>query len=186
MCSPARALSLSPAPSNIGCSPGTTLPHSEFLAQEHIRTICTRAQFNQGDVPGEKCPAASIYGRASAITPILDEPLKGPVYLRSSSHKLPDLVAALNNKQINIALAGHIDSVEGGRIRNTFEAVPDAPVTKFTLEMQGGKKGLLVNSANLCRRPHKAIAAFTAQNGKTLDFNPVLKAPCGKKTKKKK
>ena len=90
-------------------------------------------------------PAASIYGHAKAITPLLDEPLEGPVYLRSSSHQLPDLVAALHSGKINIALDGHIDSVKGGRIRNTFEAVPDAPVTKFTLEMQGGKKGLLVN-----------------------------------------
>ncbi|HEX5712285.1 MAG TPA: hypothetical protein VFX85_03110 [Solirubrobacterales bacterium] len=162
-----------------------TLPRSEFLEQAHIKTICTRVQFKAGNVPGEKCPAASIYGRAKAITPILDEPLQGPVYLRSSSNKLPDLVAALNNKQINIALAGRIDSVEGGRIRNTFETVPDAPVTKFTLEMFGGKKSLLTNSTDLCKRPHRAIAAFTGQNGKLHEFNPVLKASC-KKAKKKK
>ncbi len=36
-----------------------TLPHSEFLEQGHIGTVCTRVQFNEGDVPGEKCPAAS-------------------------------------------------------------------------------------------------------------------------------
>jgi hypothetical protein len=141
-------------------------------------------------VPGEKCPAASIYGFAKAVSPLLDEPVQGPVYLRSSSHQLPDLVAALHNKQVDIALDGHIDAVhkkgtEVSRIRNTFETVPDAPVTKFVLEMQGGKKGLLTNSTNLCRGTHRASADFTGQNGKLEDFNPVLKASCGGKGKKK-
>jgi hypothetical protein len=162
-----------------------TLPHSEFLEQSHIKTICTRVQFKEGKVPGEKCPAASIYGRARAVTPILDEPLEGPVYLRSSSHNLPDLVASLNNRQVNIALDGRIDSVENGRIRNTFEAVPDAPVSKFVLEMQGGKKGLLVNSTNLCAHTNRAISEFTGQNGKLHNTNPVLSAKCGGKGKKK-
>jgi hypothetical protein len=162
-----------------------TLPHSEFLEQSHIGTVCTRAQFKEGTVPGEKCPAASVYGRARAVTPILSEPLEGPVYLRSSSHQLPDLVATLHNRQVDIALDGRIDSVENGRIRNTFETVPDAPVTKFVLEMQGGKKGLLVNSTDICRTKHKAISHFVGQNGKVHDTNPVLKAKCGGKAKKK-
>jgi hypothetical protein len=163
-----------------------TLPHSEFLEQAHIGTVCTRTQFKEGKIPGEKCPAASIYGRAEATTPILSEPLKGPVYLRSSSHQLPDLVAALHNNQVDIALDGRIDSIDNGRIRNTFEAVPDAPVSKFVLEMQGGKKGLLVNSTNICAKKNHAISAFTGQNGKIWDTNPVLKAPCGKAKKKAK
>jgi hypothetical protein len=161
-----------------------TLPHSEFLDQAHIGTVCTRVQFKEGKVPGEKCPAASIYGRAEATTPLLDEPLKGAVYLRSSSHKLPDLVAALHNNQVDFALDGRIDSVKNGRIRNTFETVPDAPVSKFVLEMQGGKKGLLVNSTNLCKSKNRAISEFTGQNGKTYNTNPVLKAQCPKKARK--
>jgi hypothetical protein len=161
------------------------LPHSEFLEQGHIRTICTRVQFNAGGGNGEKCPKGSIYGRVKAITPLLDEPLSGPVYLRSSNHPLPDLVAALHSGKVDINLDGRIDSVNGG-IRNSFEAVPDAPVTKFTLEMQGGKKGLLVNSTNICRGKHRASATFTGQNGKRLESHPLLKAKCGGKKKHKK
>jgi hypothetical protein len=161
-----------------------TLPHSEFLEQGHIGTVCTRAQFKEGKIPGEKCPAASIYGKAEATTPLLSEPLKGPVYLRSSSHNLPDLVAALHNDQVDFALDGRIDSVKNGRIRNTFETVPDAPVSKFVLEMQGGKKGLLVNSTNLCKRKNRAISEFTGQNGKTYNTEPVLSVKCGGKAKK--
>jgi hypothetical protein len=160
------------------------LPHSEFLEQNHIKTVCTRLQFSAGGGHGEQCPMNSIYGHAKAWSPLLEKPLQGPVYLRSSSHKLPDLVAALNG-QIDIALAGKVDSGPNKGIRNTFEVVPDAPVTKFILEMKGGKKGLLVNSENLCAKGAKttALAQFVGQNGKVENFKPKVGNSCrgGKK-----
>ncbi len=161
-----------------------TLPHSVFLDTEHIKTICTRVQFNSGPFPGSNCPKASIYGYAKAITPILDEAVQGPVFLRSSSHNLPDLVAALHSGKIDFNLVGRIDSVKGGRIRNTFELVPDAPVSKFTLEMQGAKKGLLVNSTDLCKSTNRAISDFRGQNGKRSLTHPELVPDCGKARKK--
>jgi hypothetical protein len=158
-----------------------TLPHSEFLDQAHIGTVCTRVQF-----AANACPAASIYGHATAFTPLLDQPLSGPVYLRSSSNKLPDLVAALNG-QIDVALDGKVDTGKGGGIRNTFEVVPDAPVSKFTLSLRGGSKGLLVNSENICKKPQHAIADFTGQNGKVSDTTPLIANGCkGVKAKKHK
>ncbi|HST68383.1 MAG TPA: hypothetical protein VLI94_01850 [Solirubrobacterales bacterium] len=156
-----------------------TLPPSAFLEQAHIRTICTRVQFRAGGGNGEQCPKAAIYGRARAISPLLDEPLSGPVFLRSSNNVLPDLVAALHSRKVDINLVGRIDSFNR-RIRNTFETVPDAPVTKFVLEMQGGEKGLIVNSTNICRRKQRAVADFKGQNGRRHLFNPVVKAQCGK------
>ncbi len=159
-----------------------TLPHSEFLDQGHINTVCTRVQFAAGAGNGAECPAASIYGHARAITPLLDSPIEGPVYLRSSNHKLPDLVAALGG-QISVDLAGKVDTGKGGGIRNTFQVVPDAPVTKFVLSMKGGDKGLLVNSENICKKPQHAIADFTGQNGKVSDTTPLIANDC--KTGKK-
>jgi hypothetical protein len=153
-----------------------SLPQSEFLAQEHIRTVCTRVQFAAGN-----CPKGSVYGRASAWSPLLDKPISGPVYLRSSNNQLPDLVADLNG-QIRVTLAGRISSIKGG-ITNSFELVPDAPVSKFVLRMQGGKKGLLVNRRNLCNAANKATAQFDAQNGKIRDLHPVVANGCGKKAK---
>jgi hypothetical protein len=154
------------------------LPHSEFLDQAHIGTVCTRVQF-----AAHACPAKSVYGYAKAITPLFDKPLEGPVYLRSSNHQLPDLVADLNG-QIEVALAGRNDSIHGG-LRNTFEAVPDAPVSKFTLTLKGGKKGLLQNSTDICKGTHKANARFVAHNGKVVVLRPELVAKCGGKAKKK-
>jgi hypothetical protein len=155
-----------------------TLPKSAFLEQAHIRTVCTRVQFNAGGGNGEQCPKASVYGKASAISPVLDEVVKGPVFLRSSDNELPDLVAALHANRADVNLIGRIDSLNG-RIRTTFDSTPDVPVTKFTLEMQGGNKGLIVNSQNICKGTHKGIANFKAQNGRKYEFNPVVKTQCG-------
>jgi uncharacterized repeat protein (TIGR01451 family) len=161
-------------------SASVALPHSEFLDQAHIGTVCTRVQF-----AADQCPAASVYGSAKAVTPLFGSPLEGPVYLRSSDNELPDLVIVLKgpaSQPIEVDLAGRVDSVNGG-IRNSFEVVPDAPVTSFTLDLLGGKKGLLVNSTNLCARVHRATAKFKAQNGKALTTRPALQTSCKKSAK---
>ncbi|HEX5591810.1 MAG TPA: hypothetical protein VFX35_00515 [Solirubrobacterales bacterium] len=147
------------------------LPHSEFLAQEHIGTICTRVQF-----AADRCPKGSVYGKAKAWTPLLDQPLEGPVYLRSSDHPLPDLVMDLKG-QIEIAVAARIDSRHGG-IRTTFESVPDAPVYKFVLRMKGGSKSLLTNSTDICHGRKRATVRMRAQNGRAFAARPALEVRC--------
>ena len=71
------------------------IPRQEFLAQEHIRSICTK--------PASSPPNAARRNRSTARrspTPrCLDEPLRGNVYLRSSSGALPDLVADLHSRR---------------------------------------------------------------------------------------
>jgi hypothetical protein len=158
----------------------TTLPHSAFLDQAHMRTICTRVQFAAGAGGGTECPKASIYGKAKVWTPILEKPLEGPVFLRSSSHPLPDFVLALHGR-FAVALAARVDSRHGG-IRLSFEGTPDAPFTKAVLDMQGGKKGIIVNSRNLCYKPgrNRATANLHAQNGLLRILRPVTEAKCGK------
>ncbi len=159
------------------------LPHSEFIANAHFNTICTRVVFKQGAHPGEMCPKGSIYGHAVARTPILSEPLTGPVFLRSSEHKLPDVVASLHNGQIDVVLDGKVDSVKG-RLRNTFESTPDAPVSSVVISLRGGKKGLFENSEDLCLHTFRAEANFTGHNGKEWDKHPKLK-PLGCKKHRK-
>lgn len=171
------------------------LPASEYLENAHIGTSCTRVQFNEGNGNGEKCPPDSIYGHAKAWTPILSEPLEGPVYMRSNGgeRKLPDLVAALHNEEINIDLVGYIDSLEYktprgetvSGIRTTFASVPDAPVTKFILDMAGGRKSLLVNSTDVCAGRHLAKVQMDGQNGKRQNTKVALKAECPKARKHK-
>ncbi|HSK49736.1 MAG TPA: hypothetical protein VK889_04485 [Solirubrobacterales bacterium] len=170
-----------PGDANIA-STSVTMPRSAFLAQEHIRTVCTRVQWAQ-----DNCPKASIYGKATAWTPLLDEPLSGSVYLRSSDNKLPDLVTDLRgpaHQPIRVELSGRTDSFKRA-LRNTFDIVPDATVSRFKLELFGGKKGLIVNSQDLCRKKHFATVKMTGQNGRRHNFRPVVKNGCGKKKSKR-
>jgi hypothetical protein len=170
------SLKAKPGEANVAAA-RVKLPHPVFLDQAHIRTICTRVQF-----AADACPSGSVYGRASATTPLLDSPLSGAVYLRSNpSHELPDLVAKLRgpaSQPIEIDLAGRTDAVKAA-LRNTFEAVPDAPVTSFRLELFGGKRGLVEMSQGFCADRH-ATVQLTGQNGKTYETRPVVGAKCPK------
>jgi len=162
---------------NIGRA-AVTLPHSLFLEQGHIGTICTRVQ-----LAAANCPKRSVYGFARAKSPLLSDELKGPVYLVSSDNELPDLLADLHG-QVNIRLRGVI-SASKARIRTVFSNVPDVPVSKFTLNMKGGKKGLLVNSRDLCAHPNFSSLNFKAQNGKRLKVKRLpLRVPGCRKAKK--
>jgi len=160
---------------NIGRA-AVTLPKSLALEQSSLANVCTRVQF-----AAHKCPKDSIYGNAVAETPLLDGPLKGPIYLRSSSNELPDFVADLDG-QVPIVLDGRIDSVKG-RLRTTFATVPDVPVSRFVVNVRGGKRGLLVSTRNICGHKYKAVARFKAQNGKKSNQRPLLKTNCKKKRK---
>jgi hypothetical protein len=170
----------------------TVLPKSEFIDNAHIGNTCTRVQFNEGPGQGARCPKKSVLGHAIAYSPLIDKPLEGTVYLRSNGgeRELPDIVAALKG-QINVTLVGFIDSVgkkgaEISRIRTRFMNVPDAPVSRFVLQLAGAKKGLLQNSANLCKVKNIAQVKATAQNGKVYDTEPAVANDCGKKHKKSK
>ena len=161
------------------------LPPSEFIDQNHINNPCTRVQFN-----ANACPPLSILGTATATTPLLDQPLTGPVYFRSNGgeRELPDVVADLHGP-IHVILVGFVDAVhkkgsEQSRIRTTFANVPDAPVTKFTMSLFGGKKrGLLVNSKPLCKTARLAKVSYNAQNGIVLKGDLKIAAKCGGKRK---
>jgi hypothetical protein len=154
------------------------LPHSLFLDQGHIKTVCTRVQ-----LAAKQCPQNSIYGHAEAGSPLLKQKLKGPVYLVSSKHKLPDLLADLRG-QINIQLDGVISSSHGG-LKTVFNNTPDVPLKSFVLNMRGGKKSLLQNSTNLCKSPQLAILNMKGQNGKVVKNNKLRLniASCGGKKK---
>jgi hypothetical protein len=169
-----------------------TLPKGVLIANAHINGPCTRVIFNEGAVPGERCPKTSILGTAKVWTPLLEAPEEGKVYFRSNGgeRELPDLVVALRG-QIPVTLVGFIDSVgkkhaEVRRVRTRFQSVPDAPVSRFELKLYGGRRGLLENSTNLCKGSPPATIALTGQNGKTYDTEPRVAVRCPKAHRKHK
>jgi hypothetical protein len=152
------------------------MPHAEFLAQNHIREVCSRVQFN-----AKKCPPGSVYGSAVAYTPLLNEPLKGNVYLRSSTGKLPDLVADLYSGAVRIVVEGHIGPTKQGGVDAFFDELPDQPLERFVMTLRGGKHGLLTNSTDICAAPPFASVSSIAQNNIGAKFDTVLRGTCGGK-----
>jgi hypothetical protein len=148
-----------------------TLPATELLDNRHIRAICSRPQF-----VAHNCPPSSIYGRARAWTPLLDRPLEGPIYLRASEGRLPDLAVTLDG-QVQVDLVGRVGS-EGGRLRIAFRELPDIPLSKFALTLQGGSKGLLINSGGICAHKQRTGVDLEAQNGRFRRANPVVRTSC--------
>jgi hypothetical protein len=161
-----------------------TLPSTQFIDQNHVGNPCTRPRFAE-----EKCPPISELGTVTAYTPLLDKPLTGKVYFRANGGErpLPDVVADLHG-QVHFVLVGFVDSLhkkgsEQSRVRTTFAQNPDAPVSKVVISLFGGKRGVLVNSQNLCKTkvPQSAIVKMAGQNGRAHDSEPKIANSCPKK-----
>jgi hypothetical protein len=93
-------------------------------------------------------------------------------------HTLPSLLIPLRG-QIALDLRAQT-SVSHGKLVTTFPTVPDAPVSKFTLTINGGRKGILVitgRGRTICGKKQIANAHFGAQSGKQHNLNPRLATP---------
>jgi hypothetical protein len=157
-----------------------TLPRTEFIVSEHLRNVCTKPQF-----AADACPADSVYGTARVFTPLLDQPLEGKVYLRASAGGLPDMVFGLSGRGgVQIEVVGKIDSVHES-LRATFTGLPDAPISKFVMTLNGGKQGLIQNEKNICNFPQFANARLVGQSNLGEALKPHLETRCPKTPKSK-
>jgi hypothetical protein len=176
------------------------LPKSLALDVDNAQALC---EFDQGTKPDleNHCPKGSIVGRSRAVSPLLKKPLVGNVYFvknvrRSSSgnliRTLPMIVVALRG-EIAINLVGE-SNVKNGKLVNTFDQVPDAPITRFNLNIKGGRNGIIAVTRtrkaliNLCAKPkrHTAEADIDGHNGRRYDRDIRMNTPCAKKTKAQK
>jgi hypothetical protein len=117
-----------------------------------LRKACTEAQFAANPAG---CPEGAVIGTATAVTPVLATPLRGPGYIVShGGAAYPDVVFVLQGDGVTIDLTG------GTRIRkgvtySSFATVPDAPVTSFESNLPQGPHAVL--GANL---PARARGSF--------------------------
>jgi hypothetical protein len=150
-----------------------TLPPVVLLDNAHIGDVCTRPQ-----LAANECPSSSIYGKATATSPLEEHPLSGNVYLvPSNTGGIPDLLVDLHG-QVRAELRGVVSASKNAGMRTVFEGTPDVPVSKFTLSMFGGKKGLLQNTKDLCKVKHLGSALnLRAQNGKQIKRQKKNKLP---------
>jgi hypothetical protein len=143
------------------------------LDNSHLRGFCTKSQFS-----ADACPPTSVIGRASATTPLLDQPLTGNAYIVAGGNPLPDILVALRG-QIDVNVRGVVSQPNGTGLQTSFETIPDVFVSKFTLNLQGGAKGLLVNNTDICKAPSTATAQIAGQNGRSANQRVALQLPCG-------
>jgi hypothetical protein len=125
------------------------------------------------------CPAASRVGTAKAFSPLLPQPLSGPVHIIQNPGNVLPRLAIFVDGLVTVRLDAQ-NSIKGIRTFNQFEAVPDLPVSRFELDIKGGAEGILKNGVDACTAPKSALTAdstFTAHNGKQTSDKPILETP---------
>ncbi len=142
-----------------------TLPLSLALDPDNSESdsLCS---FVEGSKSDPKCPASSVVGNATAVSPILNEPLSGPVYFVKNERKDPKSGRSIKTTpKLAIPLAGEsgvkltltgTSDVVGDRLVTTFDNIPDAPVSSFKMNITGGKKGILVISTPTSASPRRS------------------------------
>jgi hypothetical protein len=173
------------------------LPKALALDTDNAQALC---EFEDGTKPDleRHCPKGSIVGRAKAVSPLLERPLRGNVYFvknirRTASgneiRTLPMIIVALRG-EIAVNLKG-TSNVKQGKLVNTFANVPDAPISKFNLNIKGGKHGILTitrtarSTINICRSRQTAQTRMAGQNGRRHNTTTKIKTPCKKRKSRK-
>jgi hypothetical protein len=174
-----------------------TLPKSIVLDPNNStdpKLVCGYDQALKAD-----CPASSIIGKATAVTPVLHKPLSGNVHLVQGIRFGPSGNRIRTTPSLLVKLRGDVainlrakTSVKNNRLVTTFPNVPDAPVSKFNLDINGGNKGILVVTRtakaklNLCNNKQITNIALAGHNGKNANYPTAIKTPCAKTAKKSK
>jgi len=144
------------------------LPKGVASNTRSLNAACAADAFAAG-----RCPDVSRVAGAVAHSPLLRDPVTGPVYLVKQPRGLPRLVVQFRSP-IAFQLEGVVNIGKRGGIGTTFPVVPDLPITRFTLRFHGGAYGALALTKNICHRALHLPASFAGQNGRTVKRRPRI------------
>ncbi len=138
------------------------------------------------------CPAGSIIGTAIAHTPVLANPLVGPLYLVShGGAAFPDAVIVLQGEGIQLYLDGNTN-IKKGITSSTFNSVPDAPISTFEVTLPEGPHSAFATNiptkakGDMCGQALTMPTTLTGQNGAVITQNTKIGVTGCPKTKIKK
>jgi hypothetical protein len=178
---PSLVIELNTRPGDANIKSATvTLPKAFEIDQRHLGNICDRSE-----LASDQCAGRQPIGEATTNTPLLEAPLKGPVYAVSGFGLLPHLVFILGG-QVTLMPEAESSSVKDGRLKTVVPVIPDAPIGNFRFILFGGSQGYLSNTQSLCAASTVSTIEFNAQNGKKLTQQVKAKTACGARKNKPK
>lgn len=150
-------------------SVGVALPASLRLASGRAITPCVSAF-------ASKCPQSALVGQATALTPMVDGRLKGPIYLHSAQGGRRQLVVLFQG-QAPVELVGKLTYVHH-RAQIWFRGLPDFPLSKLAMVLTGRLIRLATRERQPCGHPSHFVSRFVAQDGRHRARAGVVSGTC--------
>jgi hypothetical protein len=161
------------------------LPRRMVPRLSTLQKACPAAVFA---VAPSHCGPASIVGTATILTPVLRDPLSGPVYVLSRGHAAaPEVALALRSEGVLIEVIGQT-RVHDGFESASFNAVPDVPFSELDVIFEAGPHSLLAadlpaaEHGDMCPGRLSMPTQITAQNGAVVKQSTIIEVSgCARK-----
>jgi hypothetical protein len=99
-------------------------------------------------------------------TPLLSEPLGGSVYaVQPEGAGSPELWAVVSGAGVRLTLRSATLAPQGKPLRADFLELPDLPMSVFTLQLRGGRQGVLTVPSLCSRGRPRHLVAHGAMRG---------------------
>lgn len=152
-------------------------PRSLKFHNAGLTEICARGAAVEG-----RCRARSRVGTAVAISPLLGEPLRGPVYVvQPTDGGFPDLWSNVEGMGVKLRLKSESSGKNGNLVTEMVD-LPDLPLSSFRMRVNGGRGGSALFSIGkgFCRG-RGALASpveLESQSGAIRATKVRMKAGC--------